>query len=104
MELSDFLEVSLLMDYYKNLLSDKQKEYMLEHFERDLSLSEIAKEHNVSRQAVYDNIRRGIKILKEYEDKIGFYKREQEIKDSLLKLRKEFTLEKLEEIIESIDL
>lgn len=104
MELSDFLEVSLLMDYYKNLLSDKQKEYMIEHFEEDLSLSEIAKEHDVSRQAVYDNIRRGIKILKEYEKKIGFYKREQEIKKSLLKLREEFTPEKLEEIIESIDL
>ncbi|WP_372714189.1 YlxM family DNA-binding protein [Ilyobacter sp.] len=104
MELSDFLEVSLLMDYYKNLLSDKQKEYMLEHFERDLSLSEIAKEHNVSRQAVYDNIRRGIKILKEYEEKIGFYKREQEIKNSLLELRENFTPKKLEEIIESIDL
>ncbi|WP_319202868.1 YlxM family DNA-binding protein [uncultured Ilyobacter sp.] len=104
MELSDFLEVSLLMDYYKNLLSDKQKEYMIEHFERDLSLSEIAKEHDVSRQAVYDNIRRGIKILKEYEEKIGFYKREQEIKRNLLKLREELTPEKLEEIIESIDL
>ncbi len=104
MELKDFLEVSLLLDYYKNLLSDKQKEYMLEHFEMDLSLSEIAKDHDVSRQAVYDNIRRGIKILKEYEEKIGFYKREQEIKKSLLQLREDFTREKLEEIIKSIDL
>ena len=60
MELSEFLEVSTLLDYYKNLLSDKQREYLVNHFEEDLSLSEIAKNNNVSRQAVYDNIKRGI--------------------------------------------
>lgn len=104
MELKDFFEISQLLIYYKDLLSDKQKEYMLEHFESDLSLSEIAKEHDVSRQAVYDNIRRGIKILKEYEEKIGFYKRELEIKELLLDLKENFNSEKLDEIIKSIDL
>ena len=58
MELDEFLEVSTLLDYYKNLLSDKQREYLINHFEEDLSLSEIAKNNNVSRQAVYDNIKR----------------------------------------------
>jgi predicted DNA-binding protein YlxM (UPF0122 family) len=77
---------------------------MLEHFESDLSLSEIAKEHDVSRQAVYDNIRRGIKILKEYEEKIGFCKREREIKALLLDLKENFNIEKLDGIIKSIDL
>ena len=103
MELDEFLEVSLLLDYYKNLLSDKQKEYMLEHFEEDLSLSEIAKNHNVSRQAVYDNIRRGIKILKTYEEKIGFCQRDRDFMDSLEELRKEFTLAKLDEIVERLE-
>ena len=55
MELDEFLEVSTLLDYYKNLLSDKQREYLINHFEDDLSLSEIAKNNDVSRQAVYDN-------------------------------------------------
>ena len=103
MELDEFLEVSLLLDYYKNLLSDKQKEYMLEHFEEDLSLSEIAKNHNVSRQAVYDNIRRGMKILKTYEEKIGFCQREREFMDSLDELRKDFTLAKFDEIVERLE-
>jgi len=103
MELDEFLEVSLLLDYYKNLLSDKQKEYMLEHFEEDLSLSEIAKNHGVSRQAVYDNIRRGMKILKTYEEKIGFCEKDREFTDSLNELRKDFTLTKLDEIIERLD-
>lgn len=103
MELNEFLEVSLLLDYYKNLLSDKQKEYMLEHFEEDLSLSEIAKNHNVSRQAVYDNIRRGMKILKTYEEKIGFCKREKEFMESLEELKSDFTQAKLDEIIDRLD-
>jgi len=103
MELDEFLEVSVLLDYYKNLLSDKQKQYMLEHFEDDLSLSEIAKSHGVSRQAVYDNIRRGIKILRDYEGKIGFCQREREYADSLEELRKDFTLTKLDEIIDKLD-
>ena len=74
MELDEFLEVSTLLDYYKNLLSDKQREYLINHFEEDLSLSEIAKNNNVSRQAVYDNIKRGIKLLKDYEERLGFIK------------------------------
>lgn len=96
------LEVSILLDYYKNLLSDKQKEYLIEHFEEDLSLSEIAKKYNISRQAVYDNIKRGIKILREYEVKIGFYRREKELYEELEQLKADFRIEKLDEIIEKI--
>ena len=73
MELDEFLEVSTLLDYYKNLLSDKQREYLINHFEEDLSLSEIAKNNNVSRQAVYDNIKRTEKILEDYEMKLHMY-------------------------------
>lgn len=103
MELDEFLEISVLLDYYKNLLSDKQREYMLEHFEEDLSLSEIAKNHSVSRQAVYDNIRRGIKILRNYEEKIGFYQKERDFRSMLEELRGNLTLTKLDEIVERLD-
>ena len=94
------LEVSILLDYYSELLSDRQKEYLLEHFEGDLSLSEIGKKYNVTRQAVYDNIRRGIKILRDYEEKTGFHKRDLELLSQLKELKKDSKLEKLEEIIE----
>lgn len=94
------LEVSILLDYYRNLLSDRQKEYLLEHFEEDLSLTEIGKKYNVSRQAVYDNIKRGIKILRDYEKKIGFYKRDLELLAQLEDLKKNFKIENLEKIIE----
>ena len=79
MELDEFLEVSTLLDYNKYLLSDKQREYLIIHFEDDLSLSEIAKNNDVSRQAVYDNIKRGIKLLKDYEEKLGFHEKEKQV-------------------------
>ena len=101
MELSEFLEVSTLLDYYKNLLSDKQREYLVNHFEEDLSLSEIAKNNNVSRQAVYDNIKRGIKLLKEYEEKLGFYEKDRELYGKLKDLRDNFKVEKLDDILDS---
>ena len=102
MELDEFLEVSTLLDYYRNLLSDKQKEYLINHFEEDLSLSEIAKNNGVSRQAVYDNIKRGIKQLREYEEKLGFNKREKKLYSELLELKANFKIEKLDEIIEKL--
>ncbi|MBM6689740.1 YlxM family DNA-binding protein [Fusobacterium mortiferum] len=102
MELDEFLEVSTLLDYYRNLLSDKQKEYLINHFEEDLSLSEIAKNNGVSRQAVYDNIKRGIKQLREYEEKLGFHKREKKLYSELLELKDNFKIEKLDEIIEKL--
>ena len=102
MELDEFLEVSTLLDYYKNLLSDKQREYLINHFEEDLSLSEIAKNNNVSRQAVYDNIKRGIKLLKDYEERLGFHEREKQVYQELLELKKDFKKEKLNDIIEKL--
>ena len=103
MELGEFLEVSILLGYYQNLLSDKQKEYMVKHFELDYSLSEIAKEYNISRQAVYDNIRRGIKILKEYEEKLCLWERDKIIVEKLKGLKEDFSIEKLDEIISNLD-
>lgn len=102
MELDEFLEVSILLGYYQNLLSDRQKEYMVKHFEEDLSLSEIAKEYDISRQAVYDNIRRGIKILREYEEKLSLYQRDKRIIEELKKLKENYNAEKLDEIIANL--
>ncbi len=103
MELNDFFETSILLGYYKNILSEKQREYMIDHFEMDYSLSEIAKKHNISRQAVYDNIKRGIAILKEYEEKLGFYKRDMEMKEELEELKVNYSDKRLTEIIQRLE-
>ncbi len=59
---------SLLLDFYGELLTDKQRECCELHFNEDLSLAEIAEQCGVSRQGVWDNIRRGTAALAELEE------------------------------------
>lgn len=96
------IEIGILLDYYKPLLTEKQKKYLVDYFEEDLSLTEIAEINEVSRQAVYDNIKRGCKILRDYEDKLNFYKKDRKLYNELVNLRKNFTKENLDKIIEKM--
>ncbi|WP_339019937.1 YlxM family DNA-binding protein [Fusobacterium animalis] len=102
MILDKFIEIANLFEIYSSLLSEKQKEYLEDHFENDLSLSEIAKNNNVSRQAIYDNIKRGIALLYDYEDKLKFYQIKKNIREELMNLKENYTKEKLEKIIENL--
>ncbi len=63
-------QVNLLFDFYAMLLKGKQREYLELYYLDDLSLGEIAEMHEVSRQAVYDHIKRAEKQLYEYEEKL----------------------------------
>lgn len=67
MELEKTNEMNRLYDFYGDLLTAKQQAYMALYYQDDYSLGEIAEAYQVSRQAVYDNIRRTEKILKHYE-------------------------------------
>lgn len=68
----------LLFDLYGALLTEKQQ-YCLElHYLRDISLSEIAVELDVSRQAVYDILRRSEQLLEDYEEKLKLAERHQQ--------------------------
>lgn len=69
--------VNLLMDCYLELLTDKQQEYLTLYYAEDLSLSEIAFELDVSRNAVYDNLKRAVHILEEYENKLHLLRKHQ---------------------------
>ena len=59
--------ISLLLDAYGKLLTDKQKTYMHQYFEKDLSFGEIARQYGVSRQAIFDAVRHGEDSLEYYE-------------------------------------
>ena len=71
--------------------------------EENSSLSEIADEYGVTRQAVFDNIKRGFKQLDDYEEKLKIFQKEKEVKEKLERLRVDFTRENLEKIIEEFD-
>lgn len=76
MEVEKFLYLNKLFDVYKELLTDKQKNILSMYIEEDLSLGEIGKELGISRQGVYDSIKKSEQILYSMEDKIGYLKRE----------------------------
>lgn len=65
------LEISMLYDFYSQLLTEKQRQIIDLYHNQDFSLGEIAEEFNVSRQAIYDTIKRTEKILYRYEEKLN---------------------------------
>lgn len=70
MNIEKMVEIGLLFEQYKNLLTDKQREIVSLYYEEDHSLGEISENLNVSRQGVYDTLKRSEKILKDYEEKL----------------------------------
>lgn len=67
----DSLEMTLLFDYYGELLTQRQRECFDMRYNQDLSMSEIAQELGVSRQGVFDNLSRAETLLRNMEDKTG---------------------------------
>ena len=70
--------INFLFDFYQSLLTDKQRLYMNLYYLEDLSLGEIAEEYGISRQAVYDNVRRTEAMLEDYEMKLNLFSKFQE--------------------------
>ncbi|GKT02633.1 putative DNA-binding protein [Furfurilactobacillus sp. WILCCON 0119] len=73
MEIAKNDRINSLFEFYEPLLTDKQKSYIEQYYGDDYSLGEIAENFSVSRQAVYDNIKRTEKILEGYETKLHLY-------------------------------
>jgi len=67
----DALQMTLLFDYYGELLTDRQRMCFDLRHNQDLSLAEIAQELNVSRQGVHDNLSRAEALLMNMEEKTG---------------------------------
>ncbi len=70
--------MNLLFDFYQELLTTKQKSLCFFYYLDDYSLGEIAEEFEVSRQAIYDNIKRTEESLEKYEEKLGMLKKYQQ--------------------------
>lgn len=98
-EIDEYIRYSTLFIYYKSLFSDRQKKYLSAYLEEDNTITEIAEAFNISRQAVFDNIKRACKQLDKYEDLLGIMSKEEKYLNNLKELKKDFRKEKLEDLI-----
>ena len=103
------VKISMLCQLYGKLLTKKQFEFIDDYYNKDLSLSEIAENHNITRQAVRDIIKKGEKKLFEYEEKLMFMKRmlnqEKRIEKALselTKIQKDSSDKQVVSVLESI--
>lgn len=72
---------SSLFVFYEPLFTEKQIEYFKEYYFYDLSLAEIAENHNVSRAAIFDTINKMHNTLDDYENKLGLKKKYDDLLD-----------------------
>ena len=92
MEIEKNNRMNSLFEFYGALLTDKQHSYLELYYGDDYSLGEIATEFDVSRQAVYDNIRRTEASLEEYEKKLHLlanYQAQNQAVDTLVRFVRE---------------
>lgn len=78
----DALEMSLLLDYYGGMLTDKQRDCFDMRYNQDLSLGEIGEALGVSRQAVCDNLSRTEALLRRMEQNIGCVQRDRQVRQT----------------------
>lgn len=106
------IEISLLFDFYGQLLKQQQQQAISLYYNDDLSLSEIASDLGITRQGVRDCIKRGETQLLTYEEKLGLMKRFHETESGLYEIENlaeklldgydEETVEKLIETAKSL--
>jgi len=80
--MDEFYEVSLLLDFYGQMITKRQYDILDLYYNSDLSLGEIAQQLSISRQGVYDNLRRGKAALYGLEEKLGLVLRFRKLKDN----------------------
>ena len=109
-KLKEKVELSILFDFYGELLKSHNKHIFEDYILNDLSLSEIAEDQGISRQGVYDIVKRCSRQLKDYEEKLCLVKKFEETKAKVNRIkelseRMEETkdLNRLEEIIRISD-
>ena len=82
------MRMNYLFDFYQGLLTEKQRNYLELYYLEDYALSEIAETYQVSRQAVYDNIKRTDELLEEYETKLQLFKKFKERQSIIQELKR----------------
>lgn len=98
MDISNREEIIELYDLYGGLLTDKQRLYFEDYYYTDLSITEIAQNYSISRNGVFDQLKRTTKLLEEYENilklknkfkKIELLEIDSSLKEKVLNILKE---------------
>lgn len=77
------VEWGILLSYYGDFLTARQRELFAQHVDQDLSLTEIAELAKISRQGVHDSIKRAQAQLREMENRLGLVRRTKETERGL---------------------
>ena len=103
------IKISMLCEIYGKLLTEKQLEILNDYYNNDLSLTEIAQNNNITRQAVLDNIKKGENKLFEFEEKLSFMEKTikqekllQEVLSELSKIEDASSDKKIEKILNHV--
>lgn len=86
MDIDRRIEIAILVKYYGNLLTNKQREIINMYVDNNLSFHEVSVELNISRQAVKDALDKAVLTMENYENKLKFIARDNKIKDALNEL------------------
>ncbi len=81
--LANNVEITILYDFYGDMLTEKQRDFLNFYYNDDLSLSEIAENEGITRQGVRDAIKRAEAQLYDMEARLGFAKRFEEISERM---------------------
>ena len=92
----------MLYDFYGELLTKHQREIYEDVVINDMSLSEIAKEYNISRQGVHDLIKRCDKLLLGYEEKLHLVERFSRIKEKIEQIESQTNQEEIKDLATKI--
>jgi len=98
--MEEIIYLNNLYDLYGCLLTDKQRDYFEDYYQNDLSLSEMAINNDVSRNAIHKQLKETVKILKNYEEKLKLFEKNGKIIEVISKIDDVKIREDLERIIE----
>ena len=85
------IKISILLDFYGDLLTEKQHEAVSLHYNEDYSLFEISEQTGITRQGVFESIKKGVDNLTYFEEKLKLYEKS---------LQRDYIIEKISEMTE----
>ena len=99
MDMDDVIYYNELYDLYGKLLTDKQREYFEDYYFNNLSFSELAENYNVSRNAVFKQLKITKEKLLEFDNTLKLYEKKKKMIDIIDCIQDKDIKEKLEDLI-----